>query len=121
MTDNHDRTGASVTVRLTPQGDAYAIYLDGADKPAGATYFIEAGDDRIFFHTTVGDEYAGRGLAGILVDRALSDTRARGKTVVPVCPYVRTHVEKTAWDGPWRTPTAVDLAVVSKHTEGGTE
>lgn len=120
MTGLTDKTGASVTVRLTDDGDAYGIYLDGSESWVGATYFIDRGDDdRVFFHTIVGDDYAGRGLAGILVERALDETRDQGKTVVPVCPYVRSWTRKNDWDGPLRTPTTNDLAAVREHTGGG--
>ncbi|MEY8566520.1 GNAT family N-acetyltransferase [Corynebacterium sp.] len=124
MTDIHDRTGAAVSVRPTAQDAAYAayaVYLDDSGERAGATYYLDDGDDRIFFHTTVGEEYAGRGLAGILVDHALADTARQGRTVVPVCPYVRGRIGRTGWDGPVRTPTDTDLAAVREHTSGGQE
>lgn len=120
-TDLTDKTGTPVLVRVTDKGDAYGIYTNGSDRWAGATYFIDTGDDRIFFHTTVGDEYAGRGLAGILVEQALADTRSLGKTVVPVCPYVRSWTEKKQWDGPLRKPTPADLATVTERTAGGSQ
>lgn len=43
---------------------------------------------RVFFHTEVGEAYAGQGLAGRLVQEALTDVRKLGKRIVPVCPYV---------------------------------
>ncbi|WPF66709.1 MULTISPECIES: GNAT family N-acetyltransferase [unclassified Corynebacterium] len=117
MTQNlTDKTGTPVDVRVTPKGNAYAIYLDGADRWAGATYFLDRGEERIFFHTTVGEEYAGRGLAGILVENALADTRAHGLTVIPVCPFVRSWTGKKEWDGPLRQPTEEDLAFVAEHS-----
>ncbi|WP_420098629.1 GNAT family N-acetyltransferase [Corynebacterium sp.] len=129
-TDRTDKTGVPVTVRLVDEGGAYGIYLDGSGTPAGTTYFLDGNDsndgndnggagDRIFFHTTVGDDYAGRGLAGILVDEALADTRSQGRTVVPVCPYVRSWTEKHHWDGQLRMPDGRDLAAVRAHTAGG--
>ena len=37
---------------------------------------------------------AGRGLAGQLVQAALTDVRAAGKRIVPVCPYVAKFLVK---------------------------
>ncbi len=39
-------------------------------------------------HTEVGDEHEGKGYASDLVREALDDTRAAGRTVVPLCPFV---------------------------------
>ena len=41
----------------------------------------------------VEERFAGRGLAGQLVSAALADTRAVGKRIVPVCPYVAKYVK----------------------------
>jgi predicted GNAT family acetyltransferase len=54
-------------------------------------------------------------LAGILVDHALADTRDAGRTVVAVCPYVHSWIDKYGWDGPHREPDDADIAAV----EGG--
>ena len=72
--------------------DRFEIVVDGA--VAGLTQFVDDDGRRIFFHTEVGDEYGGRGLAKTLVARALDATRAEGLRVVPVCPYVKRFVEK---------------------------
>ncbi|MGW4392575.1 GNAT family N-acetyltransferase [Streptomyces sp. NPDC004685] len=55
---------------------------------AGLTAFRDHGVQRVFFHTEVGEAYAGQGLAGRLVREALTDVRKLGKRIVPVCPYV---------------------------------
>lgn len=81
-----------MTTDVTLQGDRYEISVDGAR--AGHAQFADSGDQRIFFHTEVGDEYAGRGVAGELVGQALDATRKAGKRVVPVCEYVEKFVEK---------------------------
>lgn len=119
MTDGTDKTGVPVAVRVTDKGDAYGIYIDGADRWAGATFFLDQGEDRIFYHTEVGEEYGGRGLAGVLVDNALAATRKQNKTVVPVCPYVKSWIDKKQWAGAVRQPTDVDLAAVKAQTSGG--
>lgn len=58
-----DKTGAPTEVRL--DGDRFTISVDG--RPAGAVYFADHGDTRVFHHTEVDEEYKGRGLSTILV------------------------------------------------------
>lgn len=118
-----DKTGTPVEVRLTPEGNAYGIYLEGEQHWAGATYFLDnphsaEGIDRIFFHTIVGEEYAGRGLASILVEQALTDTEKHGHTVIPVCPFVRSWTAKNQWSGALRQPSKDDIAFITKNTRG---
>ncbi|HIW95171.1 MAG TPA: N-acetyltransferase [Candidatus Corynebacterium gallistercoris] len=112
-----DKEGTTVEVRVTPQGDAFAVYYSGEDNWAGATYFLDVKGERIFFHTIVGEEHEGKGLAGVLVAEALEATEADGLTVVPVCPYVKSWIEKKDWAGQVRQPNRDDLAVVKKHAE----
>uniref|UniRef100_UPI00118059C0 GNAT family N-acetyltransferase n=1 Tax=Streptomyces sp. NRRL B-24572 TaxID=1962156 RepID=UPI00118059C0 len=40
------------------------------------------------------EAYAGQGLAAILVEQALTDVRASGMRIVPVCPYVAKFLKK---------------------------
>ncbi|EYD77844.1 Acetyltransferase [Rubellimicrobium mesophilum DSM 19309] len=51
-------------------------------------------------HTYVPDALRGQGLAEDLLDALLSDARAQGFTIVPLCPYVasqaRRHLEWAA-------------------------
>lgn len=80
------------------------------DDPAEEAYLIEVGDDlagraeyrmisgrRVFTHTEVADEFAGRGLASKVARFALDDMRDQGIAVVPLCPffaaYIRRHPE----------------------------
>ena len=88
-----------MTTDVTQHDDRFEISVDGTR--AGLAQFVDADGRRIFFHTEVGDEYSGQGLAGTLVARALDDTREAGLRVVPVCEYVQGYVEKHA-----STPTS---------------
>jgi predicted GNAT family acetyltransferase len=81
-----------MTTDVTQHDDRFEISVDGTR--AGLAQFVDADGRRIFFHTEVGDEYSGQGLAGELVARALDATRAAGLRVVPVCEYVETYVGK---------------------------
>jgi len=106
-----DRNGAPVEIRLLPGEQAYGLFLAGEDRPVGRAYFLDrdstgdsAGDnngsERVFHHTVVEEEFGGRGLAGLLVAKALDDAREQGRKVVPVCSYVSGWIKRNNWDGP---------------------
>ncbi|UTT39702.1 N-acetyltransferase [Glutamicibacter mishrai] len=79
-----------------PERRRFALDDDG--KIIGAAHYRDfdapGGVERIFFHTTVDEEYGGQGLAGILVKFALENTIASGAKIVAVCPYVKSYVAK---------------------------
>ncbi|MDQ0618712.1 GNAT family N-acetyltransferase [Arthrobacter globiformis] len=87
---------ATITVRHTPERRRYEL-LDG-DAVIGKAHYLphesSKGPERIFYHTTVSEDYAGQGLAARLVQGALDDTLATGIAVVPVCPYVKVWLRK---------------------------
>jgi predicted GNAT family acetyltransferase len=87
---------ATITVRNAPQRRRYEL-LDGGAVIGKAHYLPHdggKGPERIFYHTTVSEDYAGQGLAARLVQDALDDTLAAGIAVVPVCPYVKVWLRK---------------------------
>lgn len=85
-----DKTGAETTV--TAEDGRYTISVDG--KTVGLAAFKDRGNQRVFDHTEIDPEYGGRGLATILVEEALNDTRDAGKRIVPVCSMVVTVLKK---------------------------
>nr|WP_245717372.1 GNAT family N-acetyltransferase [Nocardia jejuensis] len=70
----------------------FRVSVDG--ERAGLTSYVDHGNQRIFFHTEVDDRFAGRGLAGRLIGAALQQTRAAGKRIVPICPFVAGYLQK---------------------------
>jgi predicted GNAT family acetyltransferase len=62
------------------------------DKVAGFTQYEVEGDLIVFVHTEIDDAYAGQGLGKVLASGALDDVVARGKTIVPVCPFIARFV-----------------------------
>ena len=88
-----DKTGAPTTV--TQESDRFSIEVDA--KKAGFTEYADRDGRRIFPHTEVSDEFGGRGLATILVNHALQETRDAGLRIVAVCPmvvgFLRKHPE----------------------------
>jgi predicted GNAT family acetyltransferase len=52
------------------------------------------GDRLVLIHTEVPAELEGHGLGGRLVTAALGEAAAEGLTVVPLCPFARSWLEK---------------------------
>jgi predicted GNAT family acetyltransferase len=77
---------------ITDTGGRYELRVDGA--VAGRCYYRDAGSRRVFIHTEVDAEFAGRGLATRLVEYALADCRARGMRIVAQCPMVSAYLAK---------------------------
>jgi predicted GNAT family acetyltransferase len=73
-------------------GHHYEIRVDGT--LAGSTQFRDRGDQRVFFHTEIGEAFQGKGLSSKLIAGALEDTRAANLRVVPVCSAVAAYVKK---------------------------
>jgi len=85
-----DKTGAPTTV--TQESDRFSISVDG--QKVGFVEFADRDGQRVFSHTEVLDEFGGRGLATILVDEALTESRDAGLRIVAVCPLVVAFVKK---------------------------
>ncbi|MFI8893433.1 GNAT family N-acetyltransferase [Streptomyces paradoxus] len=86
------QSSAVPTVQRSDTEHLYAILVDG--RRAGLTAYRDRGEQRVFFHTEIDDDFAGQGLAGQLVGSALADVRASGKRIVPVCPYVASYLKR---------------------------
>ncbi|UGT41779.1 N-acetyltransferase [Nocardia yamanashiensis] len=85
-------TDPIVTQVTTGLPTRYEIGVDGVR--AGQTDYVDTEKQRIFFHTEIGQEFGGRGLASTLIRAALDSTREQGLRIVPVCPFVKAFVEK---------------------------
>ncbi|MEU8922084.1 GNAT family N-acetyltransferase [Kitasatospora sp. NPDC048545] len=85
-------TPTSTVVERADERHRYEILVDGT--LAGFTEYRDHEDQRVFFHTEIDDAFAGQGLAGRLVQDALTDVRAAGKRIVPICPYVAKFLTK---------------------------
>ncbi|MCW4601918.1 GNAT family N-acetyltransferase [Janibacter hoylei] len=100
---------ASVSRETGP--DRFEVSSDGA--VAGFAQFVDHDGRRVFFHTEIGEEFGGQGLAGTVVEAAVRATRDEGLTVVPVCPYVTKWLTKHTDHGATvAQPTPDDLAAI---------
>jgi uncharacterized protein len=94
-----------------PARHRYEITADG--ELAGFTVYELRPEVIAFMHTEIGDEYGGRGLGSILIRCTLDDVRARGLSVLPYCPFVRSWLE--------RHDDYVDLVPANQRAQFGLE
>ncbi len=77
----------SVVVNDNAAESRYELVGDGV--LLGVEEYELRGDRLALVHTGIFPEFAGGGLAKVLVEGVLADARRRGLSVLPVCPYVR--------------------------------
>lgn len=78
-------------VRDNNASRSYEVVADG--EVIGALVYGNAEGRVVFLRTVVAPAYRGRGIATRLVDAALADARARGKTVTDYCGFVSAFIE----------------------------
>ena len=76
------------TVTDVPERERFEA-RDDADELAGVLTYQLTGTIVAYTHTQVDPRYAGQGVGSALARAAMDDARARGRTVVPVCPFLR--------------------------------
>jgi uncharacterized protein len=82
------------TVVDVPERRRYeALDVDGDDHVAGFAEYLRTDGMITFTHTEVSPGYEGQGVGSALVRAALDDARARGLSVLPVCPYFRGWIQ----------------------------
>jgi predicted GNAT family acetyltransferase len=88
--------------------------VTSGDAVAGFAQFVDHDGRRVFFHTEIGEEFGGQGLAGIVVEEAVKATREEGLTLVAVCPYVKKWLTKHPEHDDITSPvTPADLAAIN--------
>ncbi|MBP1161067.1 putative GNAT family acetyltransferase [Rhodococcus sp. PvR044] len=92
MADEHVADAPAPVVRDAPALHRYEIHL--GTELAGFTEYLDRDGQRIFFHTEIGEQYGGRGLASRLIHDALAETVGADKRIVPICPFVAGYLEK---------------------------
>ncbi|WP_120523027.1 GNAT family N-acetyltransferase [Arthrobacter celericrescens] len=89
-------------VQDRPEESRYVLIDRGTDGSTqdviGEESYVDVDADgaiqRVLFHTGVSEDYAGQGLASVLVRAAVEDVIGAGYAVVPVCPYVAAWLPK---------------------------
>ena len=75
-----------------PDRDRYEIRLD--DRLAGFAQYVRRGGRTFFVHTEIDPKFEGKGLGSKLAAGALGAERAAGTKVVPLCPFVRSYIDR---------------------------
>ena len=83
----------------------YEIFVDGVQS--GITEYRHEGSTLVLPHTLVDPRMRGKGLAALLVRRALDDARANGLVVIPECWYVAEFIHAHAEYADLVTPGSV--------------
>jgi predicted GNAT family acetyltransferase len=90
---------AVVSVKDIPRASRFELRVNGVF--AGYLTYRDARSSRAFEHTVIATEHQGMGLASLLIRSALDEARAAGRNVLPLCPFVRSFIQ--------RHPAYVDL------------
>ena len=88
MVDN----ATGITVEDNGVADRYEALDDG--DVVGFARYVRRGGRTIFVHTEVSEDHEGEGIGSTLVAAALDAERAAERPVVPLCPFVRSFIER---------------------------
>jgi predicted GNAT family acetyltransferase len=77
-------------VRRNDERGRYELLEDG--EVVGFADFVDADESVVLPHTVIDPAKRGGGRGALLVQGALDDIRAQGRTVVPTCWYVRDYM-----------------------------
>lgn len=81
-----------IEIRDDPEEGAYVIDVDG--ERAGKAVYHMRGGRHLFVHTEIDDHYSRMGLGTKLVRYSLDDVRAKQGTMVPICPFFASYLER---------------------------
>lgn len=82
----------TAVVKDNPAEERFEVH-DG-DQLAGLLYYEPRGEALALIHTEIDPAFSGRGLGSVLVRRTLEQLRERGVRIIPLCPFVRSWMEK---------------------------
>jgi predicted GNAT family acetyltransferase len=82
----------TIAVRDNPDARRYEVSVDG--EVAGFAQYRAQPGVLTFTHTEIDDRFEGEGLGSRLVSFALDDARAHDLTVIPICPFVRSYIQR---------------------------
>ncbi|WP_432131891.1 GNAT family N-acetyltransferase [Streptomyces tendae] len=94
MTSSERDASGSEGIEVTDNADGrfYELRFDG--QAAGMLVYETAGSRRVLTHTTIREDYRGRGWSKLLIRRALDDLAAKGATISNYCEVVDRFIEE---------------------------
>jgi uncharacterized protein len=75
-----------------PELHRYELYV--GDDLAGQIAYSGRNGAVTLIHTEIDPAFKGQGLGGAIVAAALADLDERGLRMIPVCPFVRSYLER---------------------------
>jgi uncharacterized protein len=80
------------TIEDNTEKNQYEAKQDG--KVIAFAEYRPIGQSIMFTHTEVDDNLEGKGVGSKLIRFALEDTRAKGVTAIPMCPFVKIFIQR---------------------------
>ncbi|QDY99810.1 N-acetyltransferase [Nitratireductor mangrovi] len=81
-------TGEQPEIALEETGSKGRYVLRAPDGAEAEMTFSKVGERQLIIdHTEVPEAFRGQGAGVRLVERAVADARAAGKTIIPLCPF----------------------------------
>lgn len=82
-------------IELEDRGAKGRYVVKGPDGAEAEMTFTRVGEHQIIIdHTGVPDAFRGQGVGARLVERAVEDARAAGKTIIPLCPFAASQFRR---------------------------
>lgn len=82
-----------LTVTDVPERERFEA-RDETGATAGVVTYQLTGNIVVYTHTEVDPAFEGKGVGSTLARAVMDDARAKGRTVVPVCPFLSGWLEK---------------------------
>lgn len=87
-----DSPGMEPVIADNPQGHRFEAQV-GGELVGFLTYHLSPGA-MVLTHTEVDEAHEGQGVGSALAKSALDDVRSRGLSVVPLCSFVKSWIER---------------------------
>ncbi|TLG14858.1 N-acetyltransferase [Nocardia cyriacigeorgica] len=87
-------TESTVATTVADNHDKHRFEIFYGGELAGFAEYEERGDEIVFVHTEIDDAFGGKGLGTTLAHQAIQDVIARGKTIRPECPFIKSYLDK---------------------------
>ena len=84
--------GSDPSFRDNEQEGRFELLLENA--VVGWVEYRPAGDSVILSHTEIDEALEGQGLGGRLASWVLATLRERGRTIIPLCPFIAAYIER---------------------------
>ena len=88
---------STTNVTFNDDESRYDLHVDG--ELAGFAEVRQNGPRSVFTHTEVFEKFRGGGHAGALAEGALQDATAKGRTIVPLCPFIGRYLKRNEIEG----------------------